>query len=333
MKDVAALSRVSTKTVSRVVNGESPVSDEVAARVNDAIEQLRYRPDHRAGSLRRVGQRSDTIGLILGSVADPFAAALHRAVEVAATQERHVAVLASSTDDDAELERPTVEMVLRRRVDGVILTPTASSQSYLLDELRFGTPIVTVDRSPIGIDVDCVTSDHISGAAEATRHLLARGHRRIAYLGDLAAIQSAADRRRGFLDEIGAHGVPTGDCPVIMDLHSEDDATRAVIELLRSNDPPSAFLSGKNLVTIGTIRALRLLGRQRSVALVGYDDLPLSDFLDPAITVLAQDPAAIGRLAAERLFARLAGDSSEPQRFIVPTTLVPRGSGEITAPR
>ncbi len=332
MKDVAALSGVSLKTVSRVVNAEPLVSADVVARVTAAIDQLRYRPDDRAGSLRRTGQRVNTIGLLVSSTSNPFAVAVHRAVEVAVTRERDVAVIASSADELAEFEQRTVEMLLRRRVDGLILTPMSPSQAYLRDELRFGTPVVAIDRTPVGIDVDCVLSDHIAGAAAATEHLLARGHRRIAFLGDLATIQSAASRRRGFLDALGARGVPSGSCPVVMDLHSEEAAARATVELLRGEDPPTAIVGGQNLVTVGVVRALRELGLQRSTALVGFDDLPLAEFLDPAITVVAQDPEAVGRIAVERLFARLEGDASEPGTVLVPTTLIPRGSGELPVP-
>lgn len=329
MKDVAALSGVSLKTVSRVVNGEPLVSEDVVTRVTSAIHQLRYRPDERAGSLRRTVQRVNTIGLLVSSTSNPFPVAVHRAVEVAVTRERDVAVIASSTDDLAEFEQRTVEMLLRRRVDGLILTPMSASQAYLRDELGFGTPIVAIDRAPVGIDVDCVRSDHRAAAAAATEHLLLRGHRRIAFLGDLSTIQSATSRRRGFLDALGVWGVPTGSCPVVMDLHTEADAARATVDLLSGDDPPTAVVGGQNLVTVGAIRALRELGLQQSVALVGVDDLPLAEFLDPAITVVAQDPDAIGRIAAERLFARLSGDASEAATVIVPTTLIPRGSGEL----
>jgi LacI family transcriptional regulator len=99
--------------------------------------------------------------------------------------------------------------------------------------------------------------------------------------------------------------------------------------LLGSDDPPTALFSGQNLITIGTVRALRRLGRHRDVALVGFDDFPLADLLEPGVTVVAQDPAAMGRTAARALFERIDGDTGPPREFMIPTRLIPRGSGEI----
>lgn len=328
MKNVAALAGVSIKTVSRVINDEPMVSPDVASRVGAAIQQLNYQPDQRAGSLRRAGRKSGTIGLVVSSVANPFAAAVNRAVENAAT-ERDIAVFASSIDDDPEREQPTVEALLRRRVDGLILTTVRKSQSYLTPERTFGTPLVFVDREPVSVEADAVVSDHAVGASLAARHLLERGHTRIAYLGDRSSIQSARERERGFLEELGRQGVSTLQCPVITDLHDDGAAQRVALELMQADDPPTAIFSSQNLVTIGAIRALRQLDLHRSIALVGFDDLPLADLLEPGVTVVAQDPHGIGTLAADLLFKRIDGETDDPQTYVVPTRLIERGSGEI----
>lgn len=328
MRHVAALAGVGVKTVSRVINGEPNVSAATIAKVLTAARTLDYQPDLHAGNLRRADGRTRTLGLLVGSVDNPFAGAVHRAVEDAAL-ERGVAVFASSLDDDPAREQEAVSAFLRRRVDGLILTTVSDSQAYLAPELRRGTPVVFVDREPAGITSDCVVSDNADGAALATRHLLERGHRRLAYLGDRSTIQTARERRRGFLEELGRAGVATRDIPVIEDLHDEGSARAATIALLTSPNPPTAIFSAQNLVTIGALHALRELGRHRDTALVGFDDVPLGDLLEPGVTVVAQDPQQIGRLAAERVFARLDGDTSPAARTIVPTRLIERGSGEL----
>jgi LacI family transcriptional regulator len=205
----------------------------------------------------------------------------------------------------------------------------SQSQAYLAPELRRGTPVVFVDREPAGITSDAVVSDNAEGAAIATRHLLERGHRRLAYVGDRPVIQTARERRRGFLEELGRAGVATRDVPVLEGLHDEESARAATLALFDSSNPPTAIFGSQNLVTIGVIRALRELGRQHDTALVGFDDVPLGDLLEPGVTVVAQDPQAIGRIAAERVFARLDGDHSPASRTIVPTRLIERGSGEL----
>lgn len=330
MKDVAALAGVSIKTVSRVANGEPLVSADVITRVTAAIEQLGFRPDQRAGSLRRSNGQTGSIGLVVSSVANPFAAAVNRAVENAAVL-RGFGVFASSIDDDPEREKPTIEALIRRRVDGLILTTVRKSQGYLVAEQRYGTPLVFIDREPTGIDADTIVSDHADGASLATRHLIERGHRRIAFLGDRTIIQSARERKRGFLEELGKHGIPSTQCPVIMDIHDGHASAKVVTDLLAGQDPPTAIFAAQNLLTEGAIRALRAMNAHHRVALIGFDDLPLGDLIDPGISVVAQDEHAIGVLAAERLFERIDGDKSAPATHVVPTRLISRGSGEIPA--
>src|SRR5919106_5995407 len=147
IRDVAALARVSVKTVSRVVNGEGSVSAELTTRVRRAIEQLEYRPNFSASSLRRTGGRPHTIGLVLEVLANPFSAAVMRAVEDVA-RHRGVIVLAGSLDEDPERERALVADFLAHSVDGLIIAPAGTDQSYLASQRRSGTPVVFVDRPP-----------------------------------------------------------------------------------------------------------------------------------------------------------------------------------------
>lgn len=328
MRQVAERAGVSIKTVSRVVNGEPAVAPATLRRVLSAAAALDYQPDPHAGNLRRTDRRTRTLGLLISSVDNPFAGAIHRAVEDAALA-RGVAVFASSLDDDPQREQEAVTAFTRRRVDGLILTTSTEDQAYLEPELRRGTPVVFVDRRPTGIACDAVVSDNAGGAAAATRHLLARGHRRLAYLGDRPDIQTAGERRRGFLEAIGRAGIPASDAVVIEGLHDEALARDALLRLLDGPEPPTAVFSAQNLITIGALRALRERGRHRDTALIGFDDVALADLMEPGVTVMAQHPEDIGRIAAERVFARLDGDDSPAQRITVGTTLIERGSGEI----
>ncbi|GAA3030218.1 LacI family DNA-binding transcriptional regulator [Microbacterium dextranolyticum] len=330
MKDVAALARVGTKTVSRVINAEPNVSAATAERVWSAVRALDYHVDLQAGSLRRASGRTRTLGLLLSSIDNPFASAISRAVEDAALP-REVSVFASSLDDDAQREEAAVGAFLRRRVDGLILTTMSRSAAYLLPTIQRGTPVVFVDREPVGIDADVVTSDNRAGARRAARHLAAHGHRRIVALIDRLDIQTATERRDGFVE--GLTSADSVRATIIDGLHDSEGAERALGELLAGEDPPTAVFGGQNLITVGALRALRARGLQRSVALVGFDDVPLGDLLEPGVTVIRQHPQRIGAIAADRVFARIDGDDSAPVRIVVPTELIARGSGEIIAPR
>jgi len=328
MKEVAALAKVSIKTVSRVVNGESGVSPSLARRVMAATERLSYRHNLTASSLRRSDGRSATIGVVLEDVANPFSSALNRSIEDVAVK-RGVLVLAGSSDEDEDRERKLVSAFASRRVDGLIIQPSSSDHSYLITERKAGTPIVFVDRPPAFFDADTVLTDNASGVRRGVRHLIDHGHRRIGYLGDLRKIATAAERYRGYLDELADQDIDVDERLVRLDLRGIERAEAAVAELLSQPDPPTALFTGQNLITIGAFRALRRAGLHQRVALIGFDDILLADLLVPGITVIAQDPAAIGSTAAEMLFRRLDGDGSPSQHQIVLTRMITRGSGEI----
>jgi len=187
MKDVAAVAGVSLSTVSRVVNGSPPVADELAARVERAVEALGYRHHHAAGALRRANGRSHSIGLVLHDVGDPYCAAVHRGVEEVA-RERGVVAFAGSSDGDAARERDLIERVLSRRVDGLVIVPVAEDYACLHSELAAGIAVVFVDCPPRSIDADCVLSE---GAAE-------RGDRALAVRLGRTAAELLFSRLDGF---------------------------------------------------------------------------------------------------------------------------------------
>ena len=329
MRDVAALAGVSIKTVSRVVNQEPGVAPELVGRVLDAVGLLGYRHNLTASSLRRADHKTATIGLLLEDISNPFSSALHRAIEDVA-RHRGTLVLAGSSDEDPDRQQELLHALVSRRVDGLIAVPASGNQNALLRERRLGRPMVLVDR--LAPEADSVVVDNRAGVGQALRHLAAHGHRRIAFLGDLRSIWTATERHAGYVEALAAEGIMLNPHLVRMDVHGIDVAEAVVRELLAAADPPTALLAGQNLITIGAIHALQRLGLQHRVALVGFDDFPLADLLNPGVSVIAQDPTGLGQAAAELLFARVDGDRTPPRHVVVPTRLVPRGSGEIPAP-
>jgi LacI family transcriptional regulator len=328
MRDVAALAGVSLKTVSRVINGEPTVDPALAARVQRAAGQLSYRHNLTASNLRRGDGRSFMIGLMLEDVANPYSSSIYRAVENVA-RHRGVGVLAGSLDEDPDRERELAAALFARRVDGLIVVPAGRDHSYLRHDQELGTALVFVDRPPELLPADSVMADNREGATAGVAHLIGRGHRRIAFLSDLTSIRTAQDRYQGYLDALRAAGIAPDPAAERRDLHTAAAAEAAAVALLTGPQPPTALFSAQNLVTMGTVRALRACGLQHRVALVGFDDFTLADLLEPGVTVVAQDVAAIGSLAAEILFARIDGDAAPPRARIVATRLIQRGSGEI----
>jgi LacI family transcriptional regulator len=309
MRDVATLAGVGIKTVSRVVNRESGVSAAMVARVESAVQELGYRPDAGASALRRADGRSAAIGVVVDDVANPFSGAVLRAVEEVALGHGTV-VLAGSADEEGSREREVQQAFVDRRVDGIVVSPSGKATDHLEHELRLGLPVVVVDRQVEGLPVDQVVSTNELGAASAVRHLAQHGHRRIAYLGDLGTISTARQRLSGFRQ---AH-------------------TDLGLDLAPEHRRPTAVFCAQNRVTVGAVRALRHLGLEHRVAVVGFDDFPLADLLVPGVTVVAQDPRQIGTTAARMLFARIDGLDEPPRTVWVPTVLVRRGSGEIAPP-
>ncbi|WP_219109384.1 LacI family DNA-binding transcriptional regulator [Actinomyces sp. 594] len=332
MKQVARLAGVGVKTVSRVVNGEPNVSDATAERVWDAVRELDYHVDLRAGSLRRPGGATRTIALLVGSVDNPFAGELHRGVEDVA-REHDVAVLASSLDEEPEREVAAVEDSIRRHVDGIIVNTTTADGAALERVLHLGVPIVFVDRAPHGIEADRVTSDTRAAAERATAHLLARGHRRIALLTERLNVATAVERQEGFAAAFTSRGAGADGAIVVSGLVGAEAAERAVTELFSRPHPPTAIFSGQNLLTEGALHALHELELRDRIAHIGFDDLPLADMLQPALTVVRQDPRRMGRVAAQRLFRRLEGEAPRPEHIVIPTQFITRGSGEILPSR
>jgi LacI family transcriptional regulator len=328
LRDVAMLAGVSAKTASRVINSEPGVSPSKVDAVQRAIAQLNYRPNFTASSLRRSNGRTATIGAVLEDLANPFSAALHRALEDVA-RTRDVIIVSGSVDEDPDRERALVRAFTMRRTDGLVIVPASTNQAYVSREVDAATPLVFVDRPPVGLHADAVLADNEAGAAEAVRHLAAHGHREIAYLGDLRTIATARQRFQGYKEALSDHGIRPVPEHIAHDLRTSAAAAEAVRRLLDARPAPTALFTAQNLVTIGAIRALRDLGRHHDVALVGFDDFPLADLLQPAVTVVAQDPFTIGHLAAELIFRRLDGETWEPTTHLVPTRLIVRGSGEI----
>lgn len=329
IRDVAHHAGVGIKTVSRVINNEPNVATATAARVRASIAELQWEPDAHASNLRRTMTRTRTLGLLLGNVANPFSATIHRAVEDLAIH-RDVAVFASSLDEDPDREVAAVGAFVRRKVDGLILTCIAESQGYLRDMIPESMPVLFIDREPTDIAADVVHADNVGGSALMTRHVLGYGHRTIALLIDRHDIWTARERERGFREAIAEFGLSDSATIIVRDLTDQAAAERAVMSLMALPTPPTAIVSGQNLITIGAVHALRRLGRHHDVALIGFDDVDLADLMEPGISVIAQRPQEIGVRAAEMIFETLDGVARiTPRRVVVPVDLIPRGSGEI----
>ncbi|MFR9675682.1 LacI family DNA-binding transcriptional regulator [Streptomyces sp. TR06-5] len=324
MKDVAARAGVGLKTVSRVVNGEDGVAADTQLRVRRAIDALGFRRNDSARILRK--GRTASVGLVLEDLADPFYAPLSRAVEEVA-RDHDTLLISGSSAEDPTRERELTLALCARRVDGLVIVPTGEDHRYLQPERDAGVPAVFVDRSPGLLDADVVLTDNAAGARDGVRHLIAHGHRRIGFLGDRGGVQTAEERRIGYLAAMSGAGLHVEPGWVSLGPTASARVRAEAERMLTGPAPVTAFFAGNNRVTVTLVRVMA--DRHRPVALVGFDDFELADLLAPPVTVVAQDPALLGRTAAELLFRRLAGADDPPQQVRLPTRLVARGSGEL----
>ncbi len=329
MKQVAALAGVSLSTVSRVVNRDPAVRPDLADRVRAAVEALDYRHNAAASALRRSDRLSSSIAVIVDDVGDPFFSAMQRAVEDVA-RERRVLTFAGSSDALPERERQLAEAFGSRGVDGLIIAPASSDHTFLGRDRAAGMAVVFVDRPGRFIDADAVLSDHFGGAAQAVEHLVAAGHRRIGFLGD--RLYTGSEHLRGFEAALARHGLAPHPELVRLTPRRASGAYAPARALLRGDDPPTALFTSNSATTMDAVRALHDLGLQRRVALVGFGAVTLGDAVEPGLTVLEQDGAGLGRLAASLLFSRLDGFDGPSQQIVIAPRLIARGSGELPAP-
>jgi LacI family transcriptional regulator len=310
--DVARVAGVSIKTVSRVVNQSPGVSAKTRRLVLDAVQELGYVVNAAARSL--VTGSSTTIGVIVDSIADPFFASLVSVVEVDALAAGFSTQVASTWRDPFR-EREQVLRMTRENVRGLLLAPTVGDHDYFKPALG-DIPAVLIDRGWDGSGLDTVGVDDRADSRAAVEHLLAYGHRRIAFLGDYSALPTTLNRHEGYVDAMKNAGAPELVRP-------------SVDELLALPDAPTAIFSSNARASVGAVRALHRAGRT-DVALISFGDFELSDTLRPAVTVVDHDPGRIAAAAVDRLLLRIRGDPEEKMAdILLPTELVQRGSGEL----
>ncbi len=324
LRDVAELAGVSMKTISRVINGSDSVAPATELKVRAAIEELGFRPNPAARSLR-VGH-DDAVGLVIENIADPFMATLTAGIEQRMRQAGKFLIITTG-GYSPENERPAVQSLAHRRVAGMLITPTSPSHAYL-ERLVPHIPLVFIDRPPVQFDTDSVLVDNEGGARAATEHLLAAGHRRIAFVVNRIGLFTSSLRYQGFRSAMAAAEVPILDHLVRTDVTDVASAARATRQMLAGPEPPTAVMSANALSSLGMIRGLHQ-DQPCVIAHVSFDDFDGAESLSPPVTVVHQDPTAMGRAAADLLLQRLEDPTGPSRHVTLPTRMIVRGSGEL----
>jgi DNA-binding LacI/PurR family transcriptional regulator len=330
--EVASHARVSAATVSRVLSGAKFVSGELATRVWDAVRELEYRPNHVARNLR--ARASSTIGVVIPDIQNPFFTSVVRGIEDALQVEKFTLLLANSDGDPAR-ERVCLETLCAEDVAGLVFVPCNAEPEAYEYLARQGVPVVAVDRSPVGLNVDLVAVTNHEGALGAVRHLAKLGRRRIALVGGPASANVALEREHGYRQGLEEAGLPFVPALVARADFREEGGYRAMQSLLARRPLPDAVFVANNLMAMGALRAIGAasLRLPDDVALVSFDDIPWGARVDPPLTAVAQPTYDLGVSAARVLLDRIREPHRPVRRIALQTTLVVRRSCGAPAPK
>jgi len=324
IKDIARLAKVSHPTVSRALQNSPLVNAKTAAKIRKIAEDAGYRASAVARGL--VTRKTRTVGLVVTTVNDPFAGEIALGIEQAANEHGYSVFLANS-NAEPERERRMVQAFAEQRVDGIVVTSSRVGASYLPLLAELMVPIVLVNDQYPGEFMHSVMIENIEGSRAATEHLIALGHRRIAYVGDRSGYHSDTERLEGYKQALVQAGIA-----FVPELAVKGDSTpaaaiEAVNALLALRWPPTAICCYNDMTALGAMRAVQTRGLRvpDDVSITGFDDLFFASYLQPPLTTVRQPMRRMGEMAMENLFRLMSGEESVAQ-VRVETKLMVRGS-------
>lgn len=329
IRDVAKLAGVAPITVSRVINNSSYVKQETRERVEAAVEELGYIPNTVGLSLRF--KQTMTLAVVLTDITNPFWTTVVRGIEDVA-QANGYSVILCNTDESEAKQDQYLQMLLRRRIDGILLVPATSSPNPIRLIQKQNIPTVVLDRQIHGIELDLVRSDTEEGAYQLTKHLLSLGHRRITMLAGPRDISTSIDRTNGFCRAFDDIDLEVRDEQIIWGEFTQEAGYAMAQRTLQGATLPTALFAVNNFVAMGALRALResQVSVPDQMSIVAVDDIPPAFTIKPFLTVAKQPAREMGKQATNLLLERIKGGTEDPRKQIVlPTEIIIRtSSGE-----
>lgn len=324
IKDIARIAGVSHSTVSRALRGRTLVNPETAARILKIAEETGYRASAAARSL--VMGRTNTIGVVVTNISDPFVAGVVGGIEDAA-EERGYSVFLANSNADPRREVRVVRAFEERRVDGIIVTSSRVGALYVPEMERMRVPVVLLNNQHPSEFAHSVLIANVEASLELTRHLICLGHRRIAYIGDRFGYQSDTERLAGYRQALEEVTIAFAPELVVHGDGKPEGAEEAMGQLLALGERPTSVFCYNDMSALGAMRRIRAYGLRipDDLSVVGFDDLYISQFLDPPLTTVRQPVREMGRMAMETLFQIFDG-ASGPHNLRVAGQLIVRGS-------
>jgi LacI family transcriptional regulator len=326
IRDVAKRAGVAPATVSRCINNSGYCSPETHDRVEAAIADLGFVPNRLAGGLR--SKRTNTLALILPDITNPFFTTIARGVEDVASG-RGYTVIFCNTDESVSKEKMYVQVLLEKRVDGILLIPALNGLDPADSFRKQNIPSVVLDRRLPELMTDVVRCDSEGGAYELTQLLLSLGHREIALLDGPKGVSTSEDRVAGYRRALSEAGIPINSKLEYYGAFNQESGFEMTHKVLAEAQKPTALLAANNFIAFGALKALRELGLSvpEDIAVVGFDDLPSALVTFPFLTVAAQPAYEMGRRAIEILVKKLdEGPSDQYQEVVLPAEIIIRQS-------
>jgi LacI family transcriptional regulator len=329
LKSIADQLNVSVTTVSRVLNGKSNtyrISKETERKILAAAQELNYTPNQLARGLRL--QKSHTIGYIIPDISNPFFSSIAKSVEKSARKFGYSIILCDS-EESTELEISLLQLMLNRKVDGLIISPVGIEVSHLFDLYKRKIPVVLLDRYFPDLGFPFVTSDNYQGALEAVSLLIEYGHRRIACIQGLRRTSPNNDRVKGYIDAHKKNNMPVDQSLIVGDSFGEENGYIETKLLLKNREIPTAIFAVSNLISLGAVRAISEEGLKvpDDISMISFDDQPYSRFLATPMTTVAQQSAQIGQIATKMLIDQIeSGNVIDSKGIFLPTRLILRDS-------
>ncbi len=326
IREVAARARVSVATVSRVANNSGYVSMDLRERVEEAMQTLNYKPSAPARSLRR--QQTQTVGVLFPQLNQPFFSTLAFALEKSLFAEDYRTLICTSEEDTLK-EAAYIDILLRQRVDGVILVPTGQDAEVFDRLFRAQIPVVLIDRDLPDLPISRVLTDNYGGAYAGIVHLLSLGHERIALIGgpSYSRVTKArlAGAQQAFID-FGAEQDPS--LTMIGSLAEFELGYQVALRLMRRPEPPTAIFALTDVVAVGVMHAAAQLGLAMpdDLSVMGFDDIPLAAYVIPELTTVAQPIYGLGQTAVEILMRQIAEPERPTETITLETHLIVRKS-------
>ena len=329
IRELAEVLGLSVTTVSRVINGKAEsyrISPVTTKRVLEVARKLHYHPNKIARGLKM--HKTETLGLIIPDVANPFFASIAKTIEVESRKSGYSIILCDSLDDFAT-EQELLYLMAGHKVDGIVIAPVGHEHKHIEEIRQAGVPVVVVDRYFSDTNIPYIATNNYLGAFNAVEYIIDKGHKNIACIQGIRGISANNDRVKGYIDALKKHNIPIDNSLLLGDDYSEENGFIQTRLLLNRKNKPTAIFSLSNLISLGVLRAINetRLSIPDDISLVSFDEQPYSAFLASPMTTIAQRKEEIARMSLSVLFEMIENGTVDNEvRIMLEPRLIIRDS-------